>query len=160
MTSYLTKVRLVKDDLAMVGDKPSDDELVRIALNGFFKEWSMFVQVISRRDKLPDWDFLWSDFTQELLRLNLVNGTSGSGKALKVEREQENVTLAGKGKVKKGSTKGFNSKGEKKKDLSKVKYYRCHEFGHYVSDCPQRKKKSKKQVAALADADELSSRME
>lgn len=61
----------------------------------------MFVQVNSGPDKLPDLDRLWSDFSQEELRLNLVNATTSSSKAPKVEREQENVTLARKGKVKK-----------------------------------------------------------
>lgn len=36
-TSYLTGLRLVKDELVVVGDKPSDDELVQIGLNGFSK---------------------------------------------------------------------------------------------------------------------------
>ncbi|KAH9322750.1 hypothetical protein KI387_017389 [Taxus chinensis] len=125
VTSYLTRLRLVKDELAAVGDKPSDDEL-------------------------------------EELRLSLVNGANN--KSQKSEVEQENVALAGKGKAKKGSSKGSNSQGEKKKkDSSKIKCYGCHEFGHYVSDCPERKKnekKGKKQVAASASADELSSRME
>ena len=38
VTSYLTRLRLVKDELATVGDSPSDDELVRIAVNGFTKQ--------------------------------------------------------------------------------------------------------------------------
>ena len=73
--------------------------------------------------------------------------------------EQENVALAGKGKAKNGSSKGSNSQSEKKKDLSKVKCFGCHEFGHYVNDCPERKK-GKKQVEASASAEELSSRLE
>ena len=74
--------------------------------------------------------------------------------------EQENVALAGKGKAKKGSSKGSNSQSEKKKkDLSKVKCFGCHEYGHYVSDFPERKK-AKKQVAASASAEDLSTRME
>ena len=36
VTSYLTKIRLVKDELEAIGDSLSNDELVRIALNGFF----------------------------------------------------------------------------------------------------------------------------
>ncbi|KAH9326462.1 hypothetical protein KI387_006640, partial [Taxus chinensis] len=92
VTSYLTRLRLVKDELTAVGDKPSDDELVRIALNGFTKQWDVFVQVINGRDTLPSWDRLWSDFTQEELRLSLVNGANN--KSQKSEVEQENVALA------------------------------------------------------------------
>ena len=36
--SYLTRLRLVKDKLIAIGDSPSDDELVRISLNGFSKQ--------------------------------------------------------------------------------------------------------------------------
>ena len=43
VTSYLTRLKIFKDKLATVGDSPSDDELVRIALNGFSKKWSIFV---------------------------------------------------------------------------------------------------------------------
>ena len=73
--------------------------------------------------------------------------------------EQENISLAEKGKANKGSSKGSNSQSKKKKDPSKVKCFGSHEFGHYVSDNPERKKDTK-QVAASASAEELSSRME
>lgn len=46
------------------------------------------------------------------------------------------MAKAGKNKAKKGSNKGSNSKGDKNKDLSKVKCYGCHEFGHYVNNFP------------------------
>ena len=155
VTSYLTKLRLVKDELAVVGDSPSDDKLVRIALNGFTKQWSVFVQVFSGWDTLPSWDQLWTDFTQDDFRLSLINGAN---KSQKNEVEQENVPLVGNGKAKKGSSKGSISQSEQK-DLSKVKCFGCHEFGHYVSDFLERKK-GKKQVAASASVEELSSRME
>jgi hypothetical protein len=38
VTSYLTRVAQVKDELATVGEVVSDSELVRIALKGFTKE--------------------------------------------------------------------------------------------------------------------------
>ena len=47
ITSYLTRLRLVKHKLATIGDNPSDDELVQIALNGFTKQKDICVQVIS-----------------------------------------------------------------------------------------------------------------
>ena len=55
----------------------------------------------------------------------------------------------------------MNSQSEKKKknDLSKLKCFGCHEYGHYVSDFLERKK-AKKQVVASTSVEELSSRME
>ena len=37
--------------------------------------------------------------------------------------------------------------------MSKVKCFACHKFGHYVVQCPNKKKK---QVAASADMEEFS----
>ena len=39
-----------------------DEELVRIALNGFSKPWDTFVKGVVAREKLPDWQRLWDDF--------------------------------------------------------------------------------------------------
>ena len=123
----------------------------------FSKQWSVFVQVVSGRDTLLSWDRLLIDFTQGEFRLSLVNGANKSQKS---EVEQENVVLVGKGKEKKGSSKGSNSQSEKKKkDLSKVKFFGCHEYGQYVNDFLERKK-AKKQETTSTSAEELSSRME
>ena len=41
--------------------------------------------------------------------------------------------------------------------MSKVKCFACHKFGHYVVQCPNRKKK---QVVALADVEDFASTFE
>ena len=81
VTSYLTRLRLVKYELATIGDSPSDDELMRTALNGFSRQWSVFVQVVSGQDTLSSWGRLWTIFTQEGFRLSLVNGANKSQKS-------------------------------------------------------------------------------
>ena len=45
VTSYVTHVAQVKDELAIVGETISDLELVRITLNGFTKKWDFFFQI-------------------------------------------------------------------------------------------------------------------
>ena len=65
VTSYLTQIKQVKDELAAVGEKMEDADIVRTALNGVSKGWLMFVQAIVGRERLPDWDRLWDDFVQE-----------------------------------------------------------------------------------------------
>lgn len=47
VVSYLTRVRAMRDELAAIGDKPNDDELMSITLNGFSKQWEVFIQVIN-----------------------------------------------------------------------------------------------------------------
>jgi len=52
VTSYLTMIQGVRDELAAIGEKPYESVLVCIPLNGFSKEWRTFVQVIFGRDTL------------------------------------------------------------------------------------------------------------
>lgn len=136
--------QLVKDELVVLGDKPSDGELLCIALNGLSKKWSMFFQEIYGLEKLLYWDILRSDIAQEELRLRLVNGTSSNRKAPKLEKEKESVSIPRMRKVNKVPSKAQGLKGEKKnKDLLKVKFFGCGQLGHYVIQCPSQKKGQK-----------------
>lgn len=58
----------------------------------------------------------------------------------------------------KGPSQGQGEK--KKKDISKVKCFRCGEFGHYNTHCPRRKKDKQDQATTSAETDKLSSRLE
>jgi hypothetical protein len=62
VTTYLTKITQVRDDLAAVGEVVADSELVRTALNGLTKQWIVFVEGIVARANLPKWGHLWDDF--------------------------------------------------------------------------------------------------
>ena len=77
---------------------------------------------------------------QEELRFGSTSTSSQHGGA-----EASTVALAGKGKKKagkKGPKAGDKkkSRGEQQRDMSKVKCFACHKFGHYVVQCPNRKK--------------------
>ena len=65
VTTYLTKISQVRDELGAAGDKVEDEELVRYALNGFAAKWHTFVQGVVSKEKLLDWTRLWDDFVQE-----------------------------------------------------------------------------------------------
>ena len=108
VTSFLTRVAQVKDELAAVGEVISDSELVQIALKGFTKEWEVFVKCVVARENLPGWNRLWDDCTQEEIR----EGSQGSGQ--KEGASEENVSLSAK------------SKKKSKKDLSKVRCFYCN----------------------------------
>jgi hypothetical protein len=62
VTTYLTRIRQVRDELAAIGETMDDSELVRTTLKGFTKEWTSFIKGIVAREKLPDWSRLWDDF--------------------------------------------------------------------------------------------------
>lgn len=61
--SYLTHIKTLWDELAAIGEKVDDKQIVRTALKGFQKHWDAFVQVVSRRSDFPTWEHVRSDFT-------------------------------------------------------------------------------------------------
>jgi len=68
------------------------------------------------------------------MRQDLVKSTiSGRNKSdgMKPVKEEEDVALA---------SKGQQEQRGRKKDISKVKCFRCGELGHYNTHCPLRKK--------------------
>ena len=65
VTSYLTRISQVRDELAVVGEVIFDTELVRTTVNGVAKPWVIFVEAIVARENLPSWNRLWDDFVQE-----------------------------------------------------------------------------------------------
>lgn len=121
----------------------------------------MFIQVINGCDTLFSQDHLWSDFTQEEIRQSLISGNRN----VKTQKckDDEIVSLVGKGKAKKGSKKG--SKGEKKKnDFSKIHCFGCGQQGNHVFQFTNWKKrenkKGKNQTKTSIDIKVLSSRLE
>ena len=53
-TSYLMRLTQVKDELAVVGVTISENDMVRIALKGFTKEWKPFIKGIVAIEHLSD----------------------------------------------------------------------------------------------------------
>jgi hypothetical protein len=122
VVTYLTKFTQIRDELAVVGEAVDETELVRTALNGFTKQWEVFVQGVVAREKLLDWERLWDDFTQEELRVDATQASQPKSE------EEENVALHAK-----------KSSGGGSRDMSKVKCFACHKAGHYANQCPNKK---------------------
>jgi hypothetical protein len=129
ISSYLTWVAQVKDELAAVGEVITDSELVIIALNFFTKEWEDFVKCVVGCEHLPDWRRLWDDFTQEEIRERSQRSEQ------KTYRADENVALVAKSK----------KKGSSRRNLNKVRFYCCNQLGHLVSHCPGRNRRRRSQ---------------
>ena len=73
---YLTRLTQIKDELGVVGSKTEDEELVWIALNGFYNPWDTFVKGVVAREKFPDSQRLWDDFVQEETHMGKGSGSS------------------------------------------------------------------------------------
>ena len=65
-----------------------------LALLGLPKSWHSYQDSVNGREKLPDWERLWSDLVQEEFRRNTKDGSSSK------EYDGENCAMASK--VKKG----------------------------------------------------------
>jgi hypothetical protein len=63
VVTYLTKFTQIIDELATMGEVVDETELARTTLNGFTKQWAVFVRGVVAREKLPHWERLWDDFT-------------------------------------------------------------------------------------------------
>ena len=63
------KISEIKEQLEAIGEIMSDRELVLSTLNNLPKHWEPFLQSISGRESLPTFDRLWTDCTQEKLRI-------------------------------------------------------------------------------------------
>jgi len=58
MTSYLTRLSQVKDELATTSVSTSNGDMVRIALKWFTEDCNPFIKGIIAKEKLLDWDRL------------------------------------------------------------------------------------------------------
>jgi hypothetical protein len=131
VTSYFMRITSVHDQLASKDEKLDGVDLVNVALNGFPKSWEPFVKGVCARENLPDWQRLWDDCIQKETREESKVDKKG-------DEEKDNLTLVSK--TRKGKGKGSSKKGDGeestsqlgKKDLSKIKWFTCHKYGHYA----------------------------
>jgi hypothetical protein len=121
-----------------------ETELVRTTLNGFTKQWDMFVRGVVAREKLPSWERLWDDFTQEELRVDASQASQSKSE------EEENVALHAKNN---GGAGGF-------RDMGKVRCFACRKTGHYANRCPNKKEESEVATTTSTEMDAFAEKFE
>ena len=107
------------------------------------------------REKVLDWERLWSDLIQEEIRRSTRDGSSSKND------DEENLALASKARKGKGKASHFKSNsshGGKKGDMSKVRCFNCHKMGHYTTNFLS--KKSKKGSLEGLEGEALASQLE
>ena len=65
---YLTKFTHCRDELGSVGIIVSENDMMSLALLGLPKSWHSYQDFVNGREKLPYWEWLWSDLVQEEFR--------------------------------------------------------------------------------------------
>jgi len=61
ISTYLNKLTTCRDELGSVGITTADDDMVILALLGLPKSWNSYQDSVNGREKLSDWERLWSD---------------------------------------------------------------------------------------------------
>jgi hypothetical protein len=154
VAAFFMNMSEIRDQLGAIGEIISDRELVLTILNNLPKHWEPFLQSISGREKLSTFDRLWTDCTQEEIRLR-ARGVEDSP-----HDENHALTLHTKkgGRFKRNFRQTFKdektsstSSYDQRNDMSKIQCFGCDKYGHFERNCPTRKKG--RQYASIADID-------
>jgi hypothetical protein len=154
IATFFMRISEIRDRLGAIGETITDKELVMTPLNALPRLWEPFLQSISGRADLPEFDHLWTDDTEEETRL-IARGVQDShhdddqALASHTKRGKRNRRTFGKAfKDKKTST---TSGHEHRKDISKIQCFRCDKYGHIARNYPTKKKG--RQHASTIDVD-------
>lgn len=77
ITSYPMKVMNIHDELAVVGEKDANAELVNMELNGFSAWWEPFVKGVCARENVPNYERLRDYCIQEETQMELKANKNG-----------------------------------------------------------------------------------
>jgi hypothetical protein len=149
---FFMKLSEIKEQLETIGEIMSDRELVLTTLQNLPKSWEPFIQSISGREALPTFDRLWTDCTQEELRLRNrgVEDSSEENHALALHTKKGGKFKRNFRQTFKGE-KSSSNPGYQRRDVSEIQCFRCDKYGHIARNCPTRKKG--RQYASTADID-------
>ena len=104
IASYFMRITELRDKLKSGGDNLEENDLVMTTLNGLPPSWESFIQTISGRTKLPNFDKLWAECTEEETRITTCQRLHGA----QLEDNQAFISHAKKGNGK--GRKSFNHK--------------------------------------------------
>ncbi|XP_076883181.1 uncharacterized protein LOC143531859 [Bidens hawaiensis] len=160
---YASRITAISSKAAKLGQPYEERKLVQ---KFFTSPPSQFIQVVASLERLKTYE---ERIKGHVLRSEegklLFNNSESSSSSRQVSRESSrgrgkglnrgcgSGRGGGRGNQNRGSQGGSNEgdKRKVKKDYSEVQCFRCDEFGHFVSRCPERRKDKQ---ANLADPKE------
>lgn len=76
---YMSRFTQGHDEIGGVGVNVAEYYLVSLALLGLLKSWHNYQDLVNEREKLPNWEHLWSDLVKEEIIWNTRDETSSMG---------------------------------------------------------------------------------
>jgi hypothetical protein len=154
IATFFMKISEIRNQLGAIGETITDRELVMITLNALPRHCEPFLQSISGRAYLPEFDCLWTYCTQEETKL-IARGVQES-------HHDDNEALASYAKRGRRDGRSFNKafkdkktsttpSHEQGKDISRIQCFICDKYGHIAINCPTRMKG--RQHASTVDVD-------
>ena len=71
--NYFTKFTKCWDEIGSVSVTMAEDDMVGLELLGLPKRWHNYQDSTNGREKLPKWEWLWSDLVQEHICQNTID---------------------------------------------------------------------------------------
>ena len=65
VASFFTNISQVKDQLASIGVKMDDDDILQTTIDGIPTSWETFLAMVNGREEHPNFKILWNDCIQE-----------------------------------------------------------------------------------------------
>ena len=134
ITSYFLRISKLKDQLVIMENRVDDKEHSVIALRGLPLSWETFIWGLSSWPKLPKFELLKNEGTQEESRL------VSRGLSINQEGEIQALCVKSNKKRKFKYNKRESNKSYKQRDWSKVRCFKCDKIGHSHNFCPEKKK--------------------
>ena len=149
----------MRDQLGDIGETVPYRELSTYVLRGLPDSWESFIQSVSGRSKMPKYDRLWVDCSEEEARIAAKHGNT----------YDENQAFAPCSSHQKGKKKfdrrdfykrdrddrrydrSSSSSSRDRRDYLKVQCFGCKELGHFRRDCLKEKGKQRASRAEIDD---------
>jgi hypothetical protein len=142
VVTFFMKISEIKEKIGAIGEIMSDRELVLSTLNNLPKHWEPFLQSISGREKLPTFDRLWTNYTQEEVRLinRVVEDSHDDNHALALHTKKGGIFKRKFRQTFRDEKSPSSSGHNRRRYVSEIQCFRCDKYRHYARNCPTRKK--------------------